>query len=897
MKLFNSFEEIAQSQGSIFDCTHHWDKYWAHIHPARNPEQLLEHIQLVNKYALKLIKEHGTDIVVDKLIASLLEQADCRRETGEVVKQLFFDTITFHDIGKINPNFQAKRLENEKFSVDNKIKIDSQHSRLSAYLYLNYHLSKIDKDQISNDDEKVFLKTLCILFANSIFLHHSSSYYHEVKLDATIMCSIRQFLSIIQVDNSQEKQILDHEGLLSYFNDEWACLKNYFPLFALLKLNFSLLTASDYLATTEFMLGLPVTDFGVMNPGLKELLRINFYSLKSYNRELFERFDYYRNLPFSDLQDANPKNLNLLRQKLTAEALFNVRNHANDCLFYLEAPTGAGKTNLSLALAIELLMTNQELNKIFYVSPATTIVTQTFNAIKETLGLNNSHIIQLHSRAGFHQKGEESADGYYGNEKLNFIDNLFIHYPICLLTHIRFFDILKNNNKEKNYILHRLSNSVVIFDELQSYNPLHWDKIIFFLSEFAQYFNIRCILMSATLPYIDDLLPMKSAMRGKVIRLIQNKNNYFLNPNFGKRVQFNYELLQILKKPDNNGTRKDYLIKIKDFLHDKSEAGAKKNNGRVRVIIEFVKKKSASEFFRIVGSDPKFKDYRIFLISGEILEPRRREIIGEIKSDQYEKILVVSTQVIEAGVDIDMDIGFKDKSIADSDEQLAGRVNRNATKMGCIVYLFDFDDKSIIYGKDERYKIKLNLADHQNILETKNFQMLYDRVKEVIKNRNENVYLMGNFADYVQNFRKLNFDKINNCFELIEDGGLLVYVPLPVPAKYLEDLTQVLESLEIMPDGVGNISGLQVWEKYESILQQKNVSDFFSNQILLKQIGALLSRFTFSMFVKPGAKFHALTSFGEHKHGYFILSRWELDGIYSYEAGLNMEKVEDDIFL
>mgnify|MGYP000335079520 CR=1 FL=1 len=80
----------------------------------------------------------------------------------------------------------------------------------------------------------------------------------------------------------------------------------------------------------------------------------------------------------------------------------------------------------------------------------------------------------------------------------------------------------------------------------------------------------------------------------------------------------------------------------------------------------------------------------IYLLSGTILEPRRKEIIENLKTSEYRKmrVLLISTQVVEAGVDIDMDLGFKDKSIIDSEEQLAGRINRNVRKQSCKLYVF-----------------------------------------------------------------------------------------------------------------------------------------------------------------------------------------------------------------
>lgn len=900
MRSFNSFDQIAvEWEEKLPD---RWlpdhECYWAHTHEVKEQEKLLEHIRLVNDYALRLVKANGLDEVVDRLIEDLLNQSGCGHEAGNYIKALFYTSIAFHDFGKVNPNFQVKKMKNPKFSLDGSIKIDSQHSRLSAYFYLNHHLNAICQAGKFNEDELVFLNTLTFLIADSIFLHHSGTFYHEVKLDETLMPSLRRFIELMEKGVNQDAQILDHEGLFRYFREDWKPMNAYFPLFALLKLNFSLLTASDYLATNHYATNISITDFGLIDEGLKRTFRENFFSLKDFNRDALERFDDYKNLPFSELQDSSRKNLNLLRQKLTVEVLDSVRQNSQSRLFYLEAPTGAGKTNLSLALALELLEANLELNKVFYVFPFTTLITQTFKGIRETIGLDNSQLIQLHSKAGFHQK-EEKEDGVYGGDKQNFIDNLFINYPVCLLTHIRFFEILKANYKESNYILHRLSNSVVIIDELQSYNPWHWDKVIFFLSEYARFFNIRFVLMSATLPYIDDLLDKDSTMRGKVVRLVKNKDDYFLNPNFGKRVSFDFQLLENWKKPKGEEARRQYFDDLRNFLFEKSEERADSHEGQVRVIIEFVRKKSAGEFFRLVSEDARFEDYEKFLISGEILEPRRREIIAAVKEGKFEKILLVTTQVVEAGVDIDMDLGFKDKSIADSDEQLAGRVNRNASKSDCVVYLFDFDDKAFIYGKDERYKMKIDKATYKDILMKKDFQKLYDLVKAKINERNSNEYLTENLPEYLGHFERLDFRKINKEFRLIEESGLSVFVPLPIPAHHLAEDEEVLKMFNIETDEDGFISGQQVWDKYEAIVEHSNAdkSEYVANQILLKQIGGLMSKFVFSFFVPPDKTIHALSTHGENKLGYFLLTHWNSNEIYTYKGGLNMGKIESDVFL
>src|SRR5699024_4280340 len=134
----------------------------------------------------------------------------------------------------------------------------------------------------------------------------------------------------------------------------------------------------------------------------------------------------------------------------------------------------------------------------------------------------------------------EKKDGLYSANWENHVENLFINYPITLLSHIKFFDILKGNKKESNYLLHRIANSVVILDELQSYSPKFWEHIDYFIEHYSKSFNIRFVVMSATLPRIDQLT-IKSDQRW--IELLPNSKRFFQNKNFSGRVTFNFDLM------------------------------------------------------------------------------------------------------------------------------------------------------------------------------------------------------------------------------------------------------------------------------------------------------------------------------------------------------------------
>src|SRR5699024_5197152 len=207
--------------------------------------------------------------------------------------------------------------------------------------------------------------------------------------------------------------------------------------------------------------------------------------------------------------------------------------------------------------------------------------------------------VQLHSKAGFQEKYPEKEDDKYGNKKINYIQHLFANFPFSLLTHVRFFEILKTNEKETNYLLHRLANSVVVIDELQSYPPKHWDKIIYFVKKYARSFNIKFIVMSATLPKIDKLKIDQNQSQDFTYLLPNAKTDYFQNPNFGNRIKFDFELFE-KKNLSLKDLGKKLLIKSNDYAA--KDFGDTKPKGSVFTIIEFIFKKSASEFFQLFKS-------------------------------------------------------------------------------------------------------------------------------------------------------------------------------------------------------------------------------------------------------------------------------------------------------
>ena len=365
-------------------------------------------------------------------------------------------------------------------------------------------------------------------------------------------------------------------------------------------------------------------------------------------------------------------------------------------------------------------------------------------------------------------------------------------------------------------------------------------------------------------------------------------------PEFCERVKFDYSLLEWVT-PNSIEQRNCYLRRLRDKLLKESVLYADENttsNNSVYTVVEFIYKRSASEFYALFSQDDFFDE--IYLLSGTILEPRRKEIISNLKSPEYrrKKILLISTQVVEAGVDIDMDLGFKDKSIIDSEEQLAGRVNRNAKKKNCKMFIFDYDSSDSIYGKDMRFKImrSLHIEEYKQILEYKDFDYLYKKVLNDILRQNSSSYF-ENLKTIEENISVLDYSKVAKSVTLIDTDSIAVFVPLVIRIDILGDITCLLDELDIFYDKF--LNGKDVWDKYVDLLQ-KSYSDFVHFKCMLMKLKGVMSYFIFSLFPK-GRDFDILKTYGEGKYGFFYLESYH--GIYTFEGGINTDSFKDSMFV
>ena len=209
-------------------------------------------------------------------------------------------------------------------------------------------------------------------------------------------------------------------------------------LYAWIRLQFSLLTAADYYATSEFMSGIEVTDFGKFGD-IQQLIRQYEdgevqKKIRNYQREIY---------PMEPEKLQQVSEINILRTELFSEAEENLKRNKDQSVFYLEAPTGSGKSNTAMNLSFTLMQENSDLRKLFYIYPFNTLVEQNMSILEKTFGNKKeimSQIAVVNSLVPFKDKKEAEEDRENSKKYQEILlDRQFLNYPFILSTHVMLF--------------------------------------------------------------------------------------------------------------------------------------------------------------------------------------------------------------------------------------------------------------------------------------------------------------------------------------------------------------------------------------------------------------------------------------------------------------------------
>lgn len=382
----------------------------------------------------------------------------------------------------------------------------------------------------------------------------------------------------------------------------------------------------------------------------------------------------YLGLP--EFKGENKSNINNIRNEIRRSVLKNIRDpkNINQTIFTLTAPTGTGKTLTSLSAALILRnklkaafkLKNEP--RIIYSLPFTSIIDQNYDVfdrvlsqIKDFEKSESEYLLKHHYLSEIFYKTGSIDEEIDVDESLALIESW--ESEIIVTTFIQLFYTLigyKNRSLKK---FHNIVNSIIILDEVQNIPIEYWRLVEEILTAITTYFNCRIILMTATKPLIFEV--------GTYKELVDDYESYFNME----------ELNRVCLKIDS--VRRQ-IPEFCNSLDDWSKNSYLFVLNTINSSLEFYK----TIIDRIQELGLAFK---VCYLSTNIIPKERRQRIEKIKEaiNNGQKIVVVSTQLIEAGVDIDCDCVYRDMGPLDSIIQVAGRCNRNKRLEQSDMYLLN----------------------------------------------------------------------------------------------------------------------------------------------------------------------------------------------------------------
>ncbi|HHW89360.1 MAG TPA: CRISPR-associated helicase Cas3' [Clostridiales bacterium] len=419
--------------------------------------------------------------------------------------------------------------------------------------------------------------------------------------------------------NNELTNIIDI--ICNTFNDKQSV---YFALGLLVKFIFSCLIDADRLDAYKFETGETYEEIPV---DWKELIQV-----------------FEKNL--SKLQTDSV--ISKIRQEISQKC--QQASQKETGIYQLSVPTGGGKTFSSLRFALHHCKKYNK-KRIIYVIPYLSIIEQTSKNIRSILDLTeqNDIILEHHSNI-IHLNDDE-------NNKLKKLASSRWDKPIIITTMVQFLETIISSRASKLRKFHNMSNAVIIFDEIQSLpiKTIHiFNEIISFLSKIC---NSTILLCTATQPLLNSV-PRNNLLLSEDYNLIENTEEAF--------IQLNRTQIKICEEKDIN--------ELSDFVLQKA-----KNSGNCLVILNT--KKSAKDVFLKIKelNNEKEQEFKLFHLSTAMCSIHRFDILNEIIKmlQNNEKIICVTTQLIEAGVDISFKCVVRSLAGLDSIAQAAGRCNRN----------------------------------------------------------------------------------------------------------------------------------------------------------------------------------------------------------------------------
>lgn len=401
-----------------------------------------------------------------------------------------------------------------------------------------------------------------------------------------------------------------------------------------IRMLYSCLVDADYLDTEAFMDG--------------TLPRGGYEPIAS----LLDKLDQYIAPWWNPKNELNRKRCDILRSCLNAG-----ENFPNG-LYTLTVPTGGGKTVSSLAFALRHAATHGK-KRVIYVIPYTSIIDQTAEVFENILGAEN--VLEHHSGVDYTMPEEEVDPALY--RKALATENW--DAPVIVTTAVQFFESLYSNLPSRCRKLHNIADSVIIFDEAQTLPVSYLYPCVSAIGQLVQYYGVTAVLCTATQPALQSLFAELAP--GLTMREICPDTD---------------ALYQFFRRT---------TLRQAGALTEEELAEQLKTSPQTLCVVN--RRATDQKLYALLPEEGSY------CLTTLLCPADRKRLLEEIRERLKSGLpcRVVSTSLIEAGVDVDFPTAWREEAGLDSIIQTAGRCNREgkASAEQSIVTIFRLEGQHI----------------------------------------------------------------------------------------------------------------------------------------------------------------------------------------------------------
>jgi CRISPR-associated endonuclease/helicase Cas3 len=708
---------------------------------------------------------------------------------GQITRDRLFRLIKtcglLHDLGKATGFFQRYLFASEEEKKNLKSMEETHHGLLSAVACFFAANAEFEQDEDLKGDDRSFLSFIAFL---TVKRHHGNL---EDIVDEAVLNDKEQVL-MAQIESIDEKKLtilntaLKQNGLKQDITVEnlkkW--VMNLSGELRSIRRKLRGLGRSrrldPYLITNYLFSLLIDADKSEVSTG--KVLERNDANLDS---SIVDK--YKESMNFKDTF------LNKLRQKAYDEVVYSPLD-LEKRVYSINLPTGLGKTLTSLAFALKL---KKEVHakkgffpRIIYSLPFLSIIEQNAGEFEKVLkagglDVDTSLLLKHHHLSEYTYKKDDEV--YEPDDAKILIEGW--NSEIIVTTFVQLFHALLSNKNKNLRKFHRLSGSIIILDEVQSIPFKYWLLVREILKTLIEQMDSYVVFVTATEPMIFS--------REEVFPLTDRKK-YF---NVMDRVVIKPEI-----------TRD---ISVEEFAES-----IEINDGRSYLFI-LNTIRSAKTFYNLLKQ--KAGEKEVAFLSTHVVPFERLRRIEKMRDGRVS--IAVTTQLVEAGVDIDFNVVYRDLAPLDSINQSAGRCNRNWGKKGEVIVVSLKDEKrlysSYIYD-DVLLDMTRRILQKKEIIEEKDFLELiesYYREMQDKKSSDRSRELLS--AVYSMKYTSVDETPCISDFKLID-----------------EDYPKLDVFIEL------NDEAEEIWQDYIRIKEIKNI---IKRRLAFSQIKADFYKYTVSI--------------------------------------------------